>query len=175
VRPPEPERGVRGPSVPSTALLAVVGGFLGFLAGFPYFLGIVIVAAGVATAVGVRTARSARLRAFAPGPLVLALGVVAVGSPLGLVPELVAGAAGLSFLVWLADDPARSPGGVGRASATILVPALAVGIAWSSALLLPAIAAPLGVAAGVLVFALVALAYLVARPGLFDREEAATY
>jgi hypothetical protein len=79
---------------------------------------------------------------------------------------------GLAFLVWLADDPARPAGGARRGLATVAVPALAVGIAWSSTLFLPAGAVPLGVAGGLLALTLALVAFLVGRPSLFDREEA---
>jgi hypothetical protein len=166
---------VRRPPVGATALVLAVGLFLGYLTALPHGVGVVVAAVGVGLAVGLRALPWPGARAFAPVPLLIAFGFGAVASPLGVVPELVAGAAGLAFLVWLADDPARFPGGVGRARITILVPALALGIAWTSALLLPSGSAPIGVAAGVLVVAVAVLAYLVARPGLFDREEAATY
>ena len=89
---------------------------------------------------------------------------------LGLVPELLAGGCGLAFLAWLADDPARERGGLVRAPPLITLPAVALGITWASALLLPSGSATLGVAAGLLAFALLAVALLAARPELFDRE-----
>ncbi len=171
----DPSRPVRYPPLATNALVGLVGGFLGYLTGLPDLAGVGVVLAGVGVAAALRSQRSPRPRAAAPVPLLLALAFAALACPLGLVPELAAGAAGLAFLVWLADDPARFPGGVGRARTTLLVPALALGIAWASSLILPATAAPLGVAAGVLVVALAALAYLFARPSLFDREGAATY
>ncbi|MGD0250141.1 MAG: hypothetical protein ABSB97_04560 [Thermoplasmata archaeon] len=166
---------IRRPPAASSALVLVVGGFLGYLTALPHDLGVVVAVVGVGVGIGMREFRSFWARSLAPVPLLLAFGFGVVASPLGVVPELGAGAAGLAFLIWLADDPGRSPGGVERARTTILVPALALGIAWSSALLLPSGSYPLGVAAGLLVFAVAALAYLVSRPGLFDREEAATY
>jgi hypothetical protein len=166
---------VRRPPVGATALLLVIGGFLGYVDHLPNDLGVIVVVVGTGLSAGLRSTPWALARAVAPVPVLAALGFGAVASPLGVVPELAAGAAGLAFLVWLADDPARAPGGVGRASLTVLVPALALGIAWSSALLLPSGSEPIGVAAGLLVFAVVALAVLASRPGLFDREEAASY
>jgi hypothetical protein len=47
-------------------------------------------------------------------------------------------------------------------------------MSWVSALLLPPGSATVGVAAGLLAFAIGAVAFLVARPRLFDREEALT-
>ena len=96
----------------------------------------------------------------------------AVLAPVGLGIELVAGLAGLAFLLWLADEPTPPVGGSVRSLPTLAVPALALGIAWSSALFLPAGAVPLGVAGDLLALTLAAVAFLVGRPALFDREEA---
>jgi hypothetical protein len=167
--------GVRPPPVGSTLLVALLAVFLGYLTAWPFYAGILVAVVGVGAATALRAGPSARLRSIAPVPLVLALAIDAIASPLGLLPELAAGGAGLAFLAWLADDPSRAPGGVGRARAALLVPALALGIAWSSALLLPTGSATIGVAAALLVAAIAGLAYLVARPALFDREEGATY
>ncbi len=170
-----PGRPVRPPPPVSTALVLGVGGLFGYVASLPHLGGVAIALLGAGLAAGLRSTRSARVRAVAPIPLVVSVGLLAVVSPLGLVPEVLSGAAGLSILVWLADDPARAPGGVGRAGGTIVVPALALGIAGASALLLPSTSASVGVAAGLLVLALAALAFLFARPRPYDREEAATY
>ncbi|MGA9840560.1 MAG: hypothetical protein WBS16_09070, partial [Thermoplasmata archaeon] len=61
-----------------------------------------------------------------------------------------------------------------RGAVVWAVPGLAVGVAWASEFLLPSTSAPLGVAGGLLAASLIALAYLVSRPELFDREAAPT-
>jgi len=159
-----------GPSM----LLVVAGGFLGYLTVQLWPDVFLVVWAGTGLGVGLRLVPQPRVRQFAAVPVLVALATGAVASPLGVVPELVAGGSALAFLVWLANDPARAAGGTVRARVTILIPASALGIAWASALLLPSSSASLGVAAGLLVFVLAALAYLVGRPRLFDREAAAT-
>ena len=151
-------------------LLVVFGGFLGYVTGFPGHLGLWIVLLPIALGIGLRMLRSESLRWAAPFPVLAALAWGVFRSPFGLVPELVAGGCGLAFLAWLADDPARAEGGPTRSPTLIALPAVALGIAWSGALLLPSTSATLGVAAGLLVFAIVAVALLVARPGLLDRE-----
>lgn len=151
-------------------LLAVLGGLLGYLSALPDSLGILAVLGPIVVGFGLRALRSERWRWTAPLPVLAALVWGAFRSPFGLVPELIAGGCGLAFLAWLADDPAREPGGIARAGTTLALPGVALGIAWSSALLLPSSSASLGVAAGLLVFALVALALLVSRPEVFDRE-----
>ncbi|HXY47088.1 MAG TPA: hypothetical protein VEK13_04240 [Thermoplasmata archaeon] len=156
----------------SWGLLGAIGGLFGFVTGLPHGEGAITVIAGVLLGGWMQRQRSrGRLRSLAPIPVLVALGATAVASPLGLLPELLAGASGLAVLVWLADDPGRPVGGVARARLTVGIPALALGIAWSSALLLPSSSAPIGVAAGLLVFVLVAVAFLIGWPSTFDREE----
>ncbi len=161
--------GMRG--LAAWALFAVVAGLFGWTTGFPDGAGAFIAVSGVAIAGALRQPTwFPGGRPFAPVPGVLGLAAVASFSPLGLVPELLAGASGVALLVWLADDPARPSGGPARAQLTIGVPALALGIAWASALLLPSDSASLGVAVGLLVFVLAAVAYLVGQPRTFDRD-----
>jgi hypothetical protein len=165
-----------GPARPvgSSVLLALAGGFLGYLTVHPGFLALGVVWAGVALGIGLRLVPEPRVRPWAPVPVLVALALGAVTSPLGIVPELAAGGSALAFLVWLSDDPTRPAGGVVRGRFTVVLPAFALGIAWASALLLPSRSASLGVAAGLLVFVIVALAFLIGRPELFDREATAT-
>ena len=152
------------------ALLVVFGGLLGYLSGLPGDLGLVIVLGPIAVGVGLRVLRAPPWRWAAPLPVLLGLTWGVFRSPFGLAPELLAGGCGLAFLAWLADDPARERGGLVRAPTLITLPAVALGITWASALLLPSGSATLGVAAGLLAFALVAVALLASRPELFDRE-----
>ena len=172
--PPAPGRGGRLAGAASDALLLVAAGLFAGVAGGGHAL----LLAGTLVAVGLgvllRRFGGARAGPIAPVPVLGGLGLAAVVSPLGLVPALAAGAAGLVFLLWLADDPHRPAHGVRRAGAGLLLPALAVAMSWVSALLLPPGSATVGVAAGLLAFAIGAVAFLVARPGLFDREEALT-
>lgn len=160
--------------VGSSVLLAVAGGFLGYLTVLHGFLALGVVWAGVALGIGLRLVPQPRVRPWAPVPVLAALVTGAVSSPLGVVPELVAGGSALAFLVWLVDDPTRPAGGIVRGRVTVLLPAAALGIAWASALLLPSRSASLGVAAGLLVFVIAALAFLIGSPELFDRDTAAT-
>lgn len=156
----------------SLALLLVSATYLGFLSGVPDGFGPLLAAAAVAVAAALRMSSRNRVAAYAPVPALAALALEAIPAPVGLGTELVAGLAGLAFLVWLADDPSRPARGSVRSLPTVAVPALALGIAWSSALLLPAGAVPLGVAGGLLALTLAAVALLVGRPTAFDREEA---
>lgn len=156
----------------SFTLLFVSALFLGYLSGFPEGLGVAVAVTAVAIAVALQISSSPEVRAYAPVPVLGAFALEAATAPVGFGTELFAGLAGLAFLVWLADDPARPAGGPIRALPTIALPALALGIAWSSALFLPAGVVPLGVAGGLLALTLAAVALLVGRPTVFDREEA---
>ncbi len=156
----------------SLGLLFVSAAFLGYLSGFPDGYGLILAITAVLVATGLRMSSSRVLAPYAPVPALTALAIEAATAPVGFGTELLAGLAALSFLVWLADDPARPAGGALRALPTITLPALALGIAWSSALFLPAGAVPLGVAGGLLALTLAAVAFLVGSPTVFDREEA---
>lgn len=158
----------------ASVLLLLAAGFLGYLSGLPGALGVLLVAVPAAAGIVLRSNIDSPIAGYAPVP---ALGGLVVGTflaPLGLVPELAAGAAGLAFLLWLAEDPSRPSGGGVRARRTILVPALTLAIGWSTALLLPSNSASLGVAAALLAGALLALAFLVANPSVFDRGSPST-
>lgn len=163
----------RRPFRPATlVLLGVAGALLGYLSGFPAGLGAFVVVAGVVASAGLRWSSPPRVAAYAPVPALAVLVVEALSAPVGLGSELVAGFAGLAYLFWLADDPSRPAGGPARALPTVAVPALALGIAWSSAFFLRSGAVPLGVAGALLALVLAAVAFLVGRPRVFDREEA---
>lgn len=153
-----------------SVLLGVFGGLLGYLSALPWDLGIVVVLAPIALGIGLRARRSGTPTWTAPLPVLAALAWGVLRSPFGIVPELTAGGCGLAFLVWLAEDPVRESGGFLRAAPTVAFAGIALAIAWASALLLPSGSAGLGVAAALLVFAITAVAFLVTRPELFDRE-----
>jgi hypothetical protein len=152
--------------------LLVPAVFLGYLSGFPGGAGVILMVAAVAAAAALRVVARPGLTSFAPIPVLLALVVEAVAAPVGFGTEIMAGLAGLAFLVWLADDPARPEGGAVRGLPVVAIPALALGIAWSSALFLPSGVVPLGVAGALLALAIVAVAFLVGWPTVLDRDEA---
>lgn len=153
-------------------VLAVPTVLLGYLSGFPDGGGIVLAVAAVVLATGLRADESHRASSYAPLPVLFVLVLEAVTAPIGFGTELLAGLAGLAFLVWLADDPARPAGGAVRGIPEIALPALALGIAWSSELFLPSGVIPLGVAGALLALTLAAVAFLVGWPTVLDREEA---
>ena len=168
-----PSPGGRSRFRPASFLLLLgIALFLGYLDGLPLGVGIAVAAVAVGIAAGLRADPSPRISGYAPVPAVVGIALEAVVAPVGLGTEIVAGAAGLALLLWLADDPDRPVGGPVRALPAIALPALALGIAWSSALFLPSGALPLGVAGGLLALTIIAVALLAGRPTLFDREEA---
>jgi len=166
---PSPLLAVRPASLATLALPAVL---LGYLTGFPDGLGLVLMVAAVAAAAILRATGDPRGAAYAPVPVLVGLVLEAVAAPVGFGTEVVAGLAGVAFLVWLADDPVRPEGGAVRGLSVVALPALALGIAWSSALFLPSGVVPLGVAGALLALTVAAVAWLVGRPGLLEREEA---
>ncbi len=163
-----------GPTVPVLFLITLGLAYDTHLPVVPTILLGLLGLLGVIAGIGLRAARYSVLREAAPVPVLVALGVLAAETPVGPLPELLVGVAGVVFIAWLLDDPSRPASGATRAAVEWTIPALGVGLAWTSSFLLPSSAAPLGVAGGLLAASLLVLAYLVRRPDLFDREEAAT-
>jgi hypothetical protein len=154
---------------------AAVALALGYESSWPARAGLLVAAAGILATVAMRSGRSPSVREFAIAPMLVALVVVAATAPLTAVSELLAGVGGVVAIVWVVEDPDRPPGGIARGATTIAIPGLAVGIAWSSALLLPGGSLSFGVTAALLALALAAIAVLLGRPDVFDREEVTSY
>jgi hypothetical protein len=149
-----------------TSVLALAAMALAFVSTLPPVLGVAIALVGVALSLGLELRAGEGTRALDPLPAMVALGILAAACPLGSVPELVAGGAGVAVIAWLAEAPDRPPHGAGRGALGWGLPGLAVGVAWIGSLLLPPSAAPIGVAGGLLAAAVLALAYLFRRPEL---------
>lgn len=151
----------RGGGIATTVLLGVALGFLGLLAGFPFLLGPLVAGVGVVASTWWRARRPAvdAWRPFLPALAVLA--VLSASAPTAASTELFAGLSGLAFLLWAADDPARTVGGGQRAVPMIAPAALGVGLVWAITLALTGESADIGLAAGSLAVALVVLAVLV--------------
>jgi len=160
--------------LPGLGLTAVSLLWLALGSGLPDRAGLGLAVAALALGIGCRWTSSPTGREVAWVPSVVVLGILSITTPLTILAELVAGLGGIAVLLWMVDDPDRLPGGVARGLPLLALPALAVGVAWSSALLLPPGAAPLGAAAALLAFAVAIVAFFLGRPDLFDREEAAT-
>ncbi|MGI0130236.1 MAG: hypothetical protein ACREDE_01135 [Thermoplasmata archaeon] len=169
-----PLRRVLGPTAPLLFLATAVLAFGIRSGGTPTLLEDASALVGVALGVGLRAASNPLVREAAPLPPLVALGFLATKTPLDPLADLLVGAAGVVFVAWLLDDPSRPPAGLARGVVEWAIPALAVGLAWTSAFLLPGGAASFGVAGGLLAASLFLLAYLVRRPELFDRDEGAT-
>jgi hypothetical protein len=154
-------------------LLAGALGF-GFLALVPFPWGLVGAGAGVGLGGLLRASRWSSARAVAPLPPLVGLGAVAALVPIDVLVELYAGLVALAYLVWLADDPDRLPGGPLRALRTLSIPAIGFALAWLSSFLIPDVGAPLGVAVVLLAAVGAAVAFLLRTPESFDRDPAAT-
>ncbi len=157
--------------LPGLALGLAAGALLALFGRWPApLLGAVLLGGGAA--VVLRLAGSDRLRPYAAAPALAALAAAALGAVATPATELLGGVAGVALLLWLVDDPDRPPGGLRRGAMIVLVPLFAVAIAWSAGSLLPPGAVPFGVAGGLLALVLVALAFVLGRPDLLDREPA---
>jgi hypothetical protein len=144
-----------------------------FVAGLPLFalwllgagfgwLGLLLPVGGVLGAVGLSLER--RTRSFSVLPLLLALAGLTATAPIGLVTELVAGASALTALLWVARDR-DDPGPIGRSTVGLVLPALAFGLALFTAIGIPAGRQFVGAAVVLLVLALGAVGWALARPG----------
>ncbi len=156
---PAPER---GGGIATTVLLAVAVGALGLFGDLPLYLGPAIGAAGVVVSAWGRRRWPQPQRTTALLPALGAVTVLVATSPAVPVSELLAGLAGLSLLLWLADDPARPAGGGRRAGPTLALAALGVGLTWVVVLTLTGRSAGIGVAAASLATGLVLLGVLFA-------------
>ena len=136
----------------------------------PWYVAFSLAGTGIVVAVLLRT-RSGGLRSDSAALIVLlVIGILAGGA----APTRLAGAAGgltvLAFLLWLADEPGLVRGAVRRAMPAVGLAALAFGIAWMSAFLIPSTPEPIGIAGGLLVLVIFLAAVLLGRPELFRHE-----
>lgn len=152
----------RGGGAATPLLLGALAVLLGLFGGFPFPLGGVVGGAGVGLAVAWRAARpqGSPLTAL---PALLAISAESVVAPPGTATELLAGLCGLALLLWLADGPARPADGPARSLPAFAQVALAVGLGWAIALVGPHGPSNVGIAAGLLVVAIVLLAILLHR------------
>ncbi|MGP8077257.1 MAG: hypothetical protein ACLQD8_05295 [Thermoplasmata archaeon] len=155
-------------------LLAVTVEMFGLTTTLPWAVALVVGGAGIAAAIAVRTRSAGRRTDTAALLVLLVLGVLALTAPDTPLTGIAAGLVVLAFLLWLADEPGRVSGGARRALPAVGVTALAFGIAWVGAFLLPAARVPIGVVGGLLVAVILLAALLLGRPEQLEQEPALT-
>jgi len=155
-----------------TLIFGLAAVLLGLVGGLPFALGALIGAVGVGASVALRTVASRPWRPWTVVPAMLAVSVEVVLAPAVPAAELVAGATGIAFLFWMADDPHGSRGGAERGLIPIAVVAVAVGFSLGIVLVLPRFPSEVGIAGGLLALAMVLVAILLAR-SRFDTARAA--
>jgi hypothetical protein len=158
----------RPSGLPGEILLAGMVAALGLVVDLAWPVALGIGLGGVLATVALRRWGSPLGIELAPGPALLSIAALAVTSPSNPISALLGGGAALAVLIYLADDPTRSPGGPRRSAPTLLVVSLAFGISWGSALLLPPATGALGVAGGLLALSLFLIASLLRRPQLLE-------
>ena len=158
----------------SAGILAAGIELFGLVTSWPWAVAVVVGGVGAAAAIAVRARSEGRQGNLATAIFLVVLGVLAFGAPDTEAAGLGGGIAVLALLLWLADEPGRVTGGMGRALPTIGLVALAFGVAWFSAFLLPTTRTPTGVVAGLLVVVILLAAILLARPKLLEREPSLT-
>ena len=170
----ELRRSLRSGFGPGYGVLAIASIALAVVGPLPLFVGggLALLGATLASLVRARVPRPWRYLGLLPA--LGSLGTLAAFCPLGTLPELLAGVAGLALLLWCAEDPDRRPGAMGRGTAALFVPAAAFAIAWMSSLLLPSGLGSVGIAATLLAGSVTAVLVLLRAPRVFDRDPAAT-
>ncbi|HEY6238298.1 MAG TPA: hypothetical protein VIZ68_03830 [Thermoplasmata archaeon] len=123
--------------------------------------GLVLIAVGVVAAIAL--ALEPRTREISVLPLLLALTGLVATAPIGIATEVVAGASALTALGWVARDR-EDPGPIGRSLGGLTLPALAFGVALFTSVGLPAGRQFVGAAVVLLVVALAAVGWAIARP-----------
>ncbi|MFZ0699867.1 MAG: hypothetical protein WAN74_06755 [Thermoplasmata archaeon] len=136
--------------------------------------GIAIAVAGFAAAGALRAFAGRNVRPFEFLPAVAALGYLALVVPTSIVTNLLAGVSALALFVWLVDDPELPRGNLRRSGDVLLLPALGLAVALSSSLLIQPGYVYVGVAAGLLVGGLLAVAWVLSHPETFDTPDAPT-
>jgi hypothetical protein len=159
---------------PGYVLLALASVVLAVVGPLPLAVGVGLAIGGATLSSLVRAWAPRRGRYLGLLPALFSLGVLAAYSPLWTVSELLAGVAGLALLLWCAEEPDRRPGALARGLTGVFVPAAALGIAWTSSLLLPSGLGTVGIAAALLGGSATAIILLLRVPRVFDRDPAAT-
>lgn len=136
---------------------------LGLVGSLPFALGALMGAVGAGASVALRRWASPPWRSWSVVPAMLAVSVEVIVAPAVPLAELLAGATGVAFLFWMADDPHGSPGAGRRGSTPIAVVAVAVGFSMAIVLVLPRLPSEVGIAGGLLALAMVLVAILLAR------------
>jgi hypothetical protein len=174
VKGPEIRRALRNGFGLGYGLLAISSIALAAVGPWPLILGGGLALAGATSASLVRASVPRTWRYLGLLPALASLGILAAYSPLGFLPELLGGMAGLALLLWCAEEPDRRPGAMARGVTGLFVPAAAFGIAWMSSLLLPSGLGTIGIAATLLAASATAIVLLLRAPQVFDRDPAAT-
>ncbi len=159
---------------PAYGLLLVSFLVFGSLASWPFVLSAVLAVAGATLASLVRGLLPASSGFLGLLPALGVLAILAVETPVGVVPAVVAGATGLALLFWCAEEPGRAPGALRRGLGALAIPALGFALALLSADLLPSGLGTVGVAVALLLFSLAAVVLLLASPRSFDRDPSAS-
>jgi len=159
---------------PAYGLLVAASIGLSVFSAVPPIVGVPLAVGSATLASLLRGLVPRHYRFFGLLPPIVALGILASYCPLGTIPELAAGLAGLALLLWCSEDPDRDPGALGRGLAGVVVPATVLALAWVSSLLLPSGVGSLGIAAALLVACVVGVGLLLGAPRVFDRDPSAT-
>ncbi len=151
--------------IPSSLLLALGAFALGSQSSFGLVFGIALAVATVGIGTFLRH-RGGAFRLFGLELPLVGLAIASGWTRISVLTELLAGAAGLLYLLWLADDAPPAPESTRNVTEALALPALALGIAVTSSLIVPVTSLLIGATAGILVALILGVAWL------FDHPEA---
>jgi hypothetical protein len=146
-----------------TVALVSVAVALGLLEGAPFALGAIVGAVGVAGSAAWRDVIRPRGSPWTVLPALVGLAVELVVGHASSTTELLAGATGVAFLLWVTDDPSRPAGGPRRAAVATGLLAVASGLSLVIVVAVPPPMADVPIAGGLLALALALLGVLLAR------------
>jgi hypothetical protein len=127
--------------------------------------GLLVASGGVVLSLALVAVGRGRLHSLAPLPTVVAAACVAITAAPGVVSESLAGATGLLLLFAVARRPGDARP-ISEVAPALSLPIVAVGLALACAVALPGIPGATGVAAALLVFVFLFLAWLYSRAEL---------
>ena len=139
---------------------------LGLAEGTPFATGAWLGAVGVGLSGAWRALGTPRSMGWSVLPAMLTISAEVVLAPYAPSTALLAGVCGVALLFWIANDPGRTFGVLGRRSYPIAVVAVAVGLSMAILFVVPRGPSGVGVAGGLLALAMVLVAILLNRTRL---------
>jgi hypothetical protein len=156
------------PRLPGGLMLLLVAVAFGALSAIGLVAGIILAAGTVAVALFLRRVEDRSARTVALVLPLAVLGELCLTAPISLVTELLAGAMGLMYLAWLAEDAPAAPAAARNLIDELTLPALAIGVAVAVSLIVPVSGLLVGATAAILGGLLLYVGWLFGKPRAFQ-------